>query len=114
MSRGGLRVERYLVVLSGFARGPEFFRASMMKQGMKVAQIERVIEAVPCVLKQGLTLQQAQKYEATFKSAGGLVEVKSEDELLALGTPMPGPPPPAPPVVAAPAPRPPPREPPTP
>jgi len=73
-------VEHYSVVLSGFKRGEEFFRGRMMKQGMKVAQIERVIEAVPCVLKQGLSLDEAKRFEVVFRDAGGIVEVRRDGE----------------------------------
>src|SRR5262245_1903955 len=76
----------------------------MVKQGMKVAQVERVIQAVPCVLKKGLSLAQAQQYEKTFQDAGGLVKIHNEDDLLAAGTPIPGPPPAAPPLPGATAP----------
>src|SRR5204862_72433 len=66
--------------LNGFVRGEEFFRGRMMKQGMKVAQIERVIQAVPCILKQGLSLDEARKFEGVFRDAGGIVQVRKEGE----------------------------------
>jgi hypothetical protein len=77
-------VEHYSVVVSGFKRGEEFFRGRMMKQGMKVAQIERVIQAVPCILKQGLSLDEAKRFEGVFRDAGAIVEVLKD------GAPVPG------------------------
>jgi hypothetical protein len=71
-------VELYEVILSGFKRGEEFFRGRLMKQGMKIAQIERVIAAVPCVLKKGLSLDEAKRFEDLFRAAGGIVQVRLE------------------------------------
>ena len=73
-------MEHYSVVVSGFKRGEEFFRGRMMKQGMKVAQIERVIQAVPCILKQGLSFDEAKRFEDVFREAGAIVEVRKDGE----------------------------------
>src|SRR6266545_2717112 len=73
-------MEQYSVVLSGFARGEEFFRGRMMKQGMKVAQIERVISAVPCVLKQALSFEDAKNVEELFRDAGAIVQLRREGD----------------------------------
>jgi hypothetical protein len=78
ISLAGVRVAHYSVVLSGFKRGEEFFRGRKMKQGMKVAAIERVIQSVPCILKQGLSLDEAKRFEGLFRDAGAIVEVRKD------------------------------------
>lgn len=85
LSSGVSRVEHYSVIVSGFKRGEEYFRGRMMKQGMKVAQIERVIQAVPCILKQGLSLEEAKRFEGVFRDAGAIVEVHKDGAPLSAG-----------------------------
>jgi hypothetical protein len=60
----------------------------MIRQGAKVGQVDRIIAAVPCVLKAGLSRVDADRLGQPFRDAGGDVEVRPDDALAA-GTPPP-------------------------
>lgn len=71
-------MDTYAVVLKGIASNTDGFRTGLLKLGMKPGVVEQVIQSIPCVLKQRLTLEQARVYEEAFRNAGGLVAVERE------------------------------------
>lgn len=85
----------YSVVLKALHAPPEVFRIQLLNLGMKPVMADRVLQSIPCVLKQHLELDAARRYEEAFTRAGGLIAVEPEAKPEEIELDV-APPPPAP------------------
>jgi len=69
--------DKYRVVLMGIENSPAYFEREMTRRGVPRASVRRILTMAPVVIKKDLGVEEARRFAAAVRAAGGRVEVQA-------------------------------------